>query len=205
MGARYLTDSLTSLENPTTLNLDLHYTYNISRTLGPSRILALASLPNLQDLAVPFHFFVREEHDGFHRAVSPARVLPRSLMRLRIVDCFSCLQFRLSESLYEPLLTYQHQAAVLEFLEEIARLHSACFPNLSKICYQATKFLVYGSYCTFSHQDGEMPSEDWCPFHFHTESDISRLGAVTRELYQRGVIFEERFRRFFCPEWVVLA
>lgn len=202
MGARNLTDSLTSLEKLTTLNLDLHYIHNISRTLGPLRTLVLAGLPNLQDLAVPFHFFVRREHDDYYRAVNPASVLPSSLRRLRILACFSCLQFRMSQDLYGPLSKYQHQAAVLEFLEGLASLRSAWFPNLSHICYQWTKFLVKRSYCIFPQGPGiGTPSENSCPFHFHTESDISRLRAVTQALYQRGVTFEDRFDRFYCPEY----
>lgn len=202
MGSRNLTNSLTSLGSLTALNIDLHYMYDISRTLGPSGVLVLAGLPNLQDLGVPFHFFVREDHDGFHRVVSPASVLPRSLRRLRIVACFGCLQYRMSEGLYGPFSLYQHQASVCEFLEGLASLRSPWFPNLRNICYLETKFLVDGSYCTFSQdQDAEIPSGNWCPFHFHTESDISRLRGVTQALYQSGVTFEERVARFFCPEY----
>ncbi|KAL1870219.1 hypothetical protein Daus18300_005284 [Diaporthe australafricana] len=73
---KHLMDSLASLENLRTLHLCLHYHDNISRTPGPSEILSLKSLPNLQTLTVPFHFFVKKPPQGQCKVSSPENVLP---------------------------------------------------------------------------------------------------------------------------------
>lgn len=204
MGAKCLTDSLASLANLTTLNLDTHWVCNVSRTLGPSGILSLVDLPNLQALALPFQFFLRKEHEGHYRVVSPASVLPRALRILRIVACFDCLEFWISKQLFEALAIYQHRAAVLEFLDGIANLQAGSFPGLSQICYhesapyhESESGVAYcGSDCRKStaHHNHTGPL---CPFHFVAEDDASRLRALSLKLLHSGVVFERNSGDFF--------
>lgn len=214
MGAHNLADSLARLENLHTLNLDLHYAYNISQSLGSFGILGLASLPNLQYLSVPFHFFVRKDHDGYHKVVSPALVLPRSLKRLSIVACFSCIQFWTCEALYGVSSTYRHRDAVLEFLEGLTNVHPAVFPSLSEVYYHETESLRIGAYClcmfdpsvrrfVVQGDNGWEVVGNRCPFHFHfhDEFDTSRLMAVSHTLHRNGVVFEKRAAHFDCPEY----
>lgn len=211
MGVLHLTDSLARLDHLHTLNLDLHYTYNISRALGRSRFLSLASLPHLQHLSVPFHFFVRREPEGHHAVVNPAHVLPPSLGRLNIISCFSCLQFWIGDPLYGGCLTYQHQTAVLEFLEGLANIHRDVLPNLSDVYYLEDGKLEDDEYCDCNRpQDQHHFSQgqyDWgsvvkfCPFHFQTDSDKSHLTAVSQALHQRGILFGKWLRYFDCREY----
>lgn len=211
MGPPYLTDSLERLERLHTLNLDLHYTYNISHTLGKSRFLSLKSLPHLHHLSVPFHFFVTRDFEGHHAVINPAHALPPSLRRLNIISCFSCLQFWIGDALYGGCLTYQHQTAVLEFLEGLANIHRDVLPNLSEVYYQESAALDDIEYCECDRlQDERNHSEgryDWesvvefCPFHFQTDFDISRLTALSQALSQRGVVFWKWSRYFTCREY----
>lgn len=211
MGALHLTDGLARLEHLHTLNLDLHYAYNISRALGRSRYLSLASLPHLQHLSVPFHFFVRRELEGDHAVINPGHVLPPSLKRLNIISCFSCLQFWIGDRLYGGCLTYQHQPAVFEFLEGLANIHRDVLPNLSEVYYQESRVLEDNEYCEcYRSQNDHDPSQgrhDWrsvvkfCPFHFQTDFDKSLLTALSRALYHRGIFFAIWPRYFGCCEY----
>lgn len=192
-GVKHLTSSLATLEKLNTLTLYLHYfEHSINSTLGPSGILSLASLPNLQFLAVPFHFFV-EELDGHQRVVSPAIVLPRALNTLRIFACFKCLTVRAGEAFPEIPSTYQHVDAVLEFLEGLSNLHAETFPSLSNICYEESDI----DHHAVDFANGECII---CrhPFYFLADSDILSLKAVSESLRQKGVTFERRARAFRC-------
>lgn len=197
-GVKYLTDSLATLENLKTLTLDLHYCEKkVSQTLGPSGILSLAGLPNLQTLAVPFHFFIREELDDHHKVVSPATVLPRALKTLKIVACFRCLMARIGSYFTQITSTYQHVDAVLEFLEGLSNLHAESFPGLNNICYEEGKLCACydcrGGGCTGCRH----------PFRFLAISDMLRLEAVSESLRQKGVTFEQRTRNpLDCEHWI---
>lgn len=195
-GVKHLTSSFGTLEKLNTLTLDLHYFVDsISPTLGPSGILSLAGLPNLQTLAVPFHFFV-EELDGRQRVVSPAIVLPRPLNTLRIFACFGCLTVRAGEVSPDVPSTYQHVDAVLEFLERLSNLHSETFPSLSNICYEESEI---------DHHVGDCANGECMvcrhPFRFLADSDILSLKAVSESLLQKGVTFDQRARDFGCLCW----
>lgn len=195
-GVKHLTSSLETLEKLNTLTLDLHYCeHNINSTLGPSGVLSLAGLPNLQTLAVPFHFFV-EEVDGHQRVVSPAIVLPRALNTLRIFACIKCLTVRAGETWPDLPSTYEHVDAVLEFLEGLSNLHAETFPSLSNICYEESEIDGHAGNCA----NGECTV---CrhPFHFLADSDILSLKAVSESLRQKGVTFEQRARDFGCWCW----
>ncbi|KAI3395601.1 hypothetical protein diail_1039 [Diaporthe ilicicola] len=122
---KYLTDSLASLENLSTLDLGLHYPYDIRRALGPSETLSLESLANLQTLTVPFHFFLQRQPEGQCEVLSPASVLPRPLKSLNILACIACLHTWLGKSLRQASSVYRHQDVVLEFLEGIAEVRVA--------------------------------------------------------------------------------
>jgi len=192
-GARYLTDSLATLENLKTLNLDLHYTYDIRRTLGPSGTLSLAGLPNLQTLTVPLHFFVRKKSRGYEKVLSPASVLPRALNTLSIVACLDChdAEFQDGEEddmAWFPPPSLGHRDALIEFLGLIADSHAESFPGLKYIHYE--EFFDFGELCC------------WCmrPAHFSDgpKHDLSRYNAVSESLIQRGIDFENYSRMFMC-------
>lgn len=197
----YLTDSLSLLGDLKTLNLDLHYACNISGTLGPAGILNLSRLPDLQTLAVPFHFFIRIDSDGNHRVVNPARVLPPTLETLRIVACLSCLEFWICKKLDREDGTYHHWSAITKFLERIADSHHESFPNLRTIVYD--EGMPEEGLCTCK------PPQSWleynssqgqpCTFHLTADSHLPRLAAVVLALYLRGVSIKPRMRSFQCP------
>lgn len=215
---KYLTDSLATLENLTTLNLDLHYDCNISLSLGPSGTLSLAGLPNLQTLAVPFHFFVREEREGYHKVISPARVLPRALKTLRIVACFWCIGYRFYKT---PKIiecscgayrirgyahnrapcVYQHPDAVMEFLEGITNLRAGCFPDLRNIYYEEGK----PHPITHRHKTWKCPHPPTeILIHSNRDTpDALNLTAVSESLRQSGVEFTMRVRNFGCRSYPV--
>ncbi|KAG6355639.1 hypothetical protein INS49_003601 [Diaporthe citri] len=212
---KYLTDRFATLENLTTLDLDLHYACDISRSLGPSGTLSLAALPNLQTLAVPFHFFVREGPDGHHKAVSPTSVLPRALKTLRIVTCFWCIGYRVYK---DPRIVkcscgayrirgyasdrapcrYQHPDAVLGFLEGIANPRVESFPDLSNICYEEGKpYPITHHHITWKcpHPPTEIL------MHSNRDTpDALRLSAVSESLRQSGVVFKMRDTTFGCRQ-----
>jgi hypothetical protein len=90
-GTAYLTESLATLENLKVLKLDLHYLRNVNQTLGPSGVLNLARLPNLQSLAVPFQFLLSRANQDHFEFNSPECVLPPGLRTLTILACHLCV------------------------------------------------------------------------------------------------------------------
>lgn len=213
---KYLTDSLATLWNLTTLNLDLHYACDISQTLGPSGTLILARLPNLQTLGVPFHFFVRKEPYGHHNVISPTSVLPRSLKTLRLVACFWCIGYRVYKT---PRVVrcscgsyrirgyagdgapckYQHPGAVLDFLEDIAELRAGCFPDLTNIDYEEGKpDAITHHHITWKCQH---PPTEILMHGNRGTPDALRLTAVSERLRQSGVVLEMRATNFGCQSW----
>lgn len=212
---KYLTDSLATLANLTTLNLDLHYACDISRSLGPSGTLSLAGLPNLQTLAVPFHFFIKRGPGGYHTVVSPTSVLPRTLKTLRIVACFWCIGYRVYKTPRivvcscgsfrirgyasdRALSKYQHPVAVLKFLEGIANLRAESFPNLTDIYYEEGKPDPTHEHITWKCQ--HPPTEILMHSNRDTR-DALRLTAVSESLRQSGVALKMRATKFEC-EWL---
>lgn len=214
----FLTDSLATLENLTTLNLDLHYPRDISRSLGPSGTLSLVGLPNLHTLAVPFQFFVITEPDGHHRVVSPTSVLPRALRTLRILACFWCLGHRIyrNPKFVECLCgayriqgrlsdkapcTYQHPDAFLEFLEGISSLRAESFPDLTNIFYDESKIYPATHHhrtCKCLHHPTNVL------MHCNRDNpDALRLTAVSETLRQSGVSFKMRATDFNCGTFLV--
>lgn len=200
-GVKYLTDSLATLENLKTLTLDLHYCEEIvSQTLGPSGILSLAGLPNLQTLAVPFHFFIRLELDNYHKVVSPAIVLPRTLKTLKIVACYKCISVWIGSLFPVVPSAYQHVEAVLEFLEGLSNLHAELFPGLKNICYEEDR----RDYRIHDCERGGCTSHCGHPFRFFANSDMLRLEAISGPLRRNGITlkFEQRTREPSCKSWM---
>ncbi|ROV88128.1 hypothetical protein VMCG_10424 [Cytospora schulzeri] len=60
----YLSDGLAKLPDLKTLELDLHYSHDFSRLLGPRGVLSLQPLLGLQTLRVPLHFLVLKQAEG---------------------------------------------------------------------------------------------------------------------------------------------
>lgn len=213
---KYLTDSLATLRNLTTLNLDLHYLCDISRSLGPSGTLSLAGLPNLQNLAVPFHFFVREEPGGHHNVISPTSVLPGTLKTLRIMTCFWCIGYRIYKTPRIVMCScgsyrirgyagdgapckYQHPVAILDFLEDIEELHAESFPDLTNIDYEEGKpDPITHHHITWKCQH---PPTELLMHSNRGTRDALCLTAVTESLRQRGVVLKMRTTNFGCQSW----
>lgn len=201
VGFKHLTDSLARLENLSTLHLGLHSHFEVARIPGPTGILRLTSLPNLETLKVPFHFVVQNLPEGQCKVSSPAHVLPHSLKSLTISACVRCLRCWLGKSLEAAPSIYQHQEAVLEFLEGLDDLCVKSFPGLRNICYQE---IDVHSHCTrpcacatdyrrISHTLADLQQlRLQCAFHFNKGSDISRLETVSESLLRNSVELEKR-------------
>lgn len=134
---RELSTSLGKLTAIRTLKIDLlphgyitNDLYNdMAASLGPSKVLSVAHLPDLQKLEVPLYMFTRRALPGLEGTTAiPREVLPRSLKTLVLLN--SC----------KTILTHQEgiclerMADALEYLESFGD-DFPCLPHLESVAY----------------------------------------------------------------------
>lgn len=135
----YLSSGLAKLKDLRELELDLHYPGDISPLLGPSGIIHLHTLRNLEKLRIPMHYLVEKRSQNYFVIPHPTDVLPYSLRELTLTADAECVSWWLGyvASNQSDSAHYCTRTAVIQFLEGVLDLSGQLcgFPNLEKVVY----------------------------------------------------------------------
>lgn len=149
----------------------------ITASLGPSDVLSLARLPNLQRLEVPLYMFAHMSSPALGGTIAvPREVLPQSLKHLVLLTRNDCgwPDFHIGEPCWDSVAT------ALGFLESLGD-DLPCLPNLESVAYRSIDYSC--GYPLVSAvpggQDNEAPED----------STTSRLQAVCSTFSKQNVQF----------------